>query len=106
MRWLRSKPLDINEIDESRIWHAKYGGDADGDAATPVVVGMAAEGNGEDAVMMGGTAGPSQQQVPPQGVSVVAQGATTVNGRRKAPMRRSRGRGRAGEAAVGTGGVG
>jgi hypothetical protein len=31
MRWLRSKPLDINELDEARIWHDRYGGDVDGD---------------------------------------------------------------------------
>lgn len=31
MRWLRSKPLDINELDEARIYHEKYGGNVDGD---------------------------------------------------------------------------
>lgn len=31
MRWLRSKPADINELDEARIFHERYGGDIDGD---------------------------------------------------------------------------
>lgn len=31
MTWLRSKPLDINELDEARIYHEKYGGNVDGD---------------------------------------------------------------------------
>lgn len=31
MKWLRSKPLDINELDEARIYHKKYGGNVDGD---------------------------------------------------------------------------
>ncbi|KAK5091440.1 casein kinase 2 regulatory subunit [Lithohypha guttulata] len=31
MRWLRSKPLDLNELDEARIYHEKYGGNVDGD---------------------------------------------------------------------------
>ncbi|KAJ9651425.1 casein kinase 2 regulatory subunit [Neophaeococcomyces mojaviensis] len=31
MRWLRSKPLDINELDEARLYHEKYGGNVDGD---------------------------------------------------------------------------
>ncbi|RMZ81074.1 hypothetical protein DV738_g2474, partial [Chaetothyriales sp. CBS 135597] len=31
MKWLRSKPLDINELDEARLWHERYGGDVDGD---------------------------------------------------------------------------
>ena len=97
MGWLRGKPLDINEIDESRIWHAKYGGDPDGDEL--VTVDEGGEGNGEDTVM----AGQSQQQVA-QGVGVVGQAATTVAGRRKAPMRRSKGRGRVGEGVDGGGG--
>lgn len=31
MRWLRTKPLDVNELDEARIYHDKYGGNVDGD---------------------------------------------------------------------------
>ena len=31
MRWLRSKPLDVNELDEARIYHERFGGDVDGD---------------------------------------------------------------------------
>ena len=31
MRWLRSKPVNINELDEARIWHERYGGNVDGD---------------------------------------------------------------------------
>lgn len=31
MRWLRSKPLDINDLDESRLYHEQYGGNVDGD---------------------------------------------------------------------------
>jgi casein kinase II subunit beta len=102
MRWLRSKPLDINEIDESRIWHARYGGDPDGDEVV-----AADEGDGEDAVMAG-----QSQQAPSAGVSVPGQNqgqgqdqaATTVAGRRKAPMRKSKGRGRVGEGVDGGGG--
>ncbi len=104
MRWLRSKPLDINEIDESRIWHARYGGDPDGDEAV-----VADEVDGEDAVMAG-----QRPHMPSTGVSVAgpSQGqgqdaaATTVAGRRKAPMRKSKGRGRAGEGVEGGGGGG
>lgn len=39
MRWLRSKPADINEINESRIWHARHGGDSDGDHGNPSKLG-------------------------------------------------------------------
>ena len=31
MRWLRGKPLDVNELDESRLFHERYGGNVDGD---------------------------------------------------------------------------
>jgi casein kinase II subunit beta len=31
MRWLRSKPVDINELDEAGLWHERYGGNVDGD---------------------------------------------------------------------------
>jgi hypothetical protein len=31
MRWLRSKPIDMNELDEARLWHERYGGNVDGD---------------------------------------------------------------------------
>ena len=31
MKWLRSKPADVNELDEARIYHERYGGDVDGD---------------------------------------------------------------------------
>lgn len=31
MRWLRSKPTDINDLDEARIFHDTYGGTVDGD---------------------------------------------------------------------------
>lgn len=31
MRWLRSKPQDINQLDEARRWHERYGGTVDGD---------------------------------------------------------------------------
>lgn len=31
MKWLRGKPTDLNELDEARIWHERYGGDVDGD---------------------------------------------------------------------------
>ncbi|KEF56474.1 casein kinase II subunit beta [Exophiala aquamarina CBS 119918] len=32
MKWLRSKPADINQLDEARLWHERYGGTVDGDA--------------------------------------------------------------------------
>jgi casein kinase II subunit beta len=31
MKWLRLKPLDINELDEAINWHERYGGNVDGD---------------------------------------------------------------------------
>lgn len=31
MKWLRSKPADINDLDEARLWHERYGGNVDGD---------------------------------------------------------------------------
>ncbi len=31
MKWVRSKPADINELDEARLWHERYGGTVDGD---------------------------------------------------------------------------
>lgn len=31
MKWLRSKPADINQLDEARLWHERYGGTVDGD---------------------------------------------------------------------------
>lgn len=31
MKWLRTKPADITELDESSGWHERYGGDPDGD---------------------------------------------------------------------------
>lgn len=31
MKWLRGKPADINDLDEARIYHEKFGGDVDGD---------------------------------------------------------------------------
>jgi casein kinase II subunit beta len=31
MKWLRSKPADVNDLDEARIYHEKFGGDVDGD---------------------------------------------------------------------------
>lgn len=31
MKWLRTKPVDITELDESSTWHEKHGGDPDGD---------------------------------------------------------------------------
>lgn len=99
MKWLRSKPLDINEIDESKIWHARYGGDPDGDDVMAMEKG--AEGDGEDAVM----AGTSQNHLHASvGNSVAAgEGPSTVAGRRKASMRRSKGRGRVGEGVDGGG---
>ncbi len=45
MRWLRSKPLDINELDEARAWHERYGGDIDGD---PDIEADESEGDNED----------------------------------------------------------
>ena len=37
MKWLRLKPEDINELDETTRWHERYGGDADGDEQADVV---------------------------------------------------------------------
>lgn len=37
MKWLRSKPFDVNELDEARIWHERYGGTVDGDEEPPVI---------------------------------------------------------------------
>ena len=96
MKWLRNKPLDINELDESRIWHAKFGGDPDGEHLETRKE-ETQEGNAEDTVM----AGETQQNTG----AVIANGgrsATTATGRRKAPMRRSKGREKTAE--VGDGG--
>jgi casein kinase II subunit beta len=48
MKWLRNKPLDINELDESRLWHERYGGNVDGD---PVEEGEEAGDENGDIVM-------------------------------------------------------
>ena len=45
MRWLRSKPLDINDLDEARIYHERYGGNVDGDPDEEAEEG---EGDEED----------------------------------------------------------
>ena len=45
MQWLRAKPVDINELDEARIWHERYGGDVDGD---PDVEAEESEGENAD----------------------------------------------------------
>ena len=50
MKWLRSKPMDINELDESRIWHERYGGDPDGDVEAGEEADREGDGDG-DAVM-------------------------------------------------------
>lgn len=111
MRWLRSKPLDINELDESRIWHSKYGGGPDGgDDAVARDGGGAggAEEDGED-TLMAGQSSPQKQQGGMQQGSGVAGGQgenAPVAGRKKAPMRKSKGRGRAGEGVIDGGGGG
>jgi casein kinase II subunit beta len=48
MKWLRNKPLDINELDESRLWHDRYGGNVDGD---PIEEGEEAGDENGDVVM-------------------------------------------------------
>ena len=45
MRWLRMKPDNINELDETRRWHEQFGGDPDGD---PDFVGGDEEGEEEE----------------------------------------------------------
>ncbi|KAK0509548.1 hypothetical protein JMJ35_007942 [Cladonia borealis] len=77
MKWLRMRPADMNELDESRRWHELYGGTEDGDEG---VVGAAA----------GGENGGVGEVVP-------------VQGRRKKTAR-SRKRGGGGTAGVGDGG--
>ena len=66
MRWLRSKPLNINELDEARIWHERYGGDVDGDPDVEAEESEGENADGEadgdgDALMV---AAQSQNQVP------------------------------------------
>lgn len=83
MRWLRSKPLDVNELDETRIWHERYGGDVDGDPDVEVEgdegENADEEGDVEDA---DGDVGMEQAAPPPR------------SGKRKsAGSRRSRGPG-------------
>ena len=48
MKWLRNKALDINELDESRLWHDRFGGNVDGD---PVEEGEEAGDENGDVVM-------------------------------------------------------
>ena len=97
MKWLRSKPLDINELDESRAWHAKYGGDPDGDQLDTAKE-EPEDGDGGDTVMVG------QGQLHASAATANGgQNATTTTGRRKAPMRRSKGREKAAEVGEGVG---
>lgn len=39
MKWLRMRPADMNELNESTRWHEVYGGDPEGE-----VVGVGANG--------------------------------------------------------------
>jgi casein kinase II subunit beta len=55
MKWLRSKPADVNELDEARIYHEGLGGDVEGDLemtdeATTVMPSGGKDGDG-DALM-------------------------------------------------------
>lgn len=34
MKWLRMRPADMNELNESAVWHGQYGGDSDEDGPT------------------------------------------------------------------------
>ncbi|RMZ77534.1 hypothetical protein DV737_g4338, partial [Chaetothyriales sp. CBS 132003] len=47
MKWLRSKALDVNELDEARIWHERYGGDPD-PPERDADVNMAGAGTGKE----------------------------------------------------------
>ncbi|KAI9892553.1 MAG: casein kinase 2 regulatory subunit [Vezdaea aestivalis] len=37
MRWLREKPADLNELDEARLYHQKYGSDSEEEGGNVVV---------------------------------------------------------------------
>lgn len=97
MKWLRTKPLDINELDESRSWHAKYGGDPDGDQLDTAKE-EPEDGDGGDTVM-------ASQGVQHASAATAngSRNATAAMGRRKAPMRRSKGREKAAEVGDGVG---
>ena len=43
MKWLRMRPADMNELDESRRWHELYGGSEEGDEG--VIGGTIGGGN-------------------------------------------------------------
>ncbi len=80
MQWLRSKPLDINELDEARIWHERYGGDVDGN---PDVEAEESEGEKGD------------EEADADGDAVMASQPPAKSSKRKstASSRRSRGGG-------------
>jgi len=77
MKWLRSKPTDVNELDEARIYHDRYGGDIDGD---PDVEAEESGGNAED-----------QGAVEPDGDAVMASQVSTKKVKRASGTRRSKG---------------
>ena len=80
MQWLRAKPLDINELDEARIYHERYGGDVDGDPDVEVE-----ESEGENA----------DEEADADGDAVMASQPPAKSSKRKstASSRRSRGGG-------------
>ena len=56
MKWLRGKPMDMNILDEARVYHERYGGDVDGDvemvqAGAGAVPSAAVKKEDGDAVM-------------------------------------------------------
>ncbi|EXJ85282.1 casein kinase II subunit beta [Capronia epimyces CBS 606.96] len=76
MKWLRSKPLDINELDEARIWHERYGGTLDGDDDIPAV---SEQQDNEDAAE-----DEEEEEADPDGDAIMAsQGQAPTNNRAK-----------------------
>ncbi|EXJ86081.1 casein kinase II subunit beta [Capronia coronata CBS 617.96] len=85
MKWLRSKPLDINELDEARLWHERYGGTVDGDDEPPV----ASEGqDNEDAEEEG-----EEEGADPDGDAIMASQSQAQNNTRAKSKRQPDGDG-------------
>jgi casein kinase II subunit beta len=96
MKWLRSKPADINELDESGIYHRRILSSSTSDGTTTT----AGKEDGDGDTEMGTAPGPSQQSTQATG------GASSPIGQRKKAQIRKRKTGLSGGGGVGVGNVG
>jgi casein kinase II subunit beta len=93
MKWLRSKPADINELDEASIFHKRVAAGNSNEQGTNSTVKEDGDGDTE----MGTAPGPSQQSQPGQG------GASSPIGQRKKAQIRKRKTGTGSGGGVGVG---